>query len=266
MADFNYVMPSGTRLYKGDKTDSLKGNCFTASKPAWFAEQKNIASAYGPILHTFRVKRDLKLINISSPLFHMDYIGKVNLLYRSNSSNEEKCLALMPLGLPTTKEARRNLAALGIDERQSNFNDNDDYINRCVSYFNDKHRMSIIINGTSMDSYFMKAITQIYGEQYDGYIQPIQAPTALFGGKFNHEEIGLFRPCLDVELDISTVQLGGGTVKKNKIKKTEKSSVYRVGNTVHIDDSSIDVTWLETYSKTGKMPQDRILKIPAYLK
>lgn len=244
MADFIYIMPESTHLHKGEEKPRDFEKCwFTDKTHAWFAEQKEVASSYGLHVYTFATVEPLKLINISSPLFHMDFIGKVNLLYRENGGNDNrKGLALMPLGLPSTKESRRVLASLGIDDTFTNFNDQNDQVNNFVSYFNGKHRMSILINGNKLDDKFMDALKQIYGATFDGYIQPIRAPSAIFGGGFNNQEVGIFNPHL--KLRLITDQRGGGKQPKS----------LHVPNFI----TSVDTSWIfdKTFWKTGKVPSN----------
>ena len=231
MADFDVILPANTNLYKGETkiTEDVEESWLTDDRHAWFAEESAIAKLYGPHVHTFKTTSSLKLINISSPLFHMDFIGKVNLLYKNNNGADfRKSLCLMPLGLPTTKEARF-LASLGVDSSLSNFNDENESINNWSSYYYGAQRMSVVINQTNLDDYFVNALKSIYGSKYNGYIQPIHAPTAIFGGKLNNPEVCLFKSASSVRLVSSRDYKSGGGVEKVTYANIEG-----------------DVSWLET--------------------
>ena len=229
MADFDFLFTEKNLLYIGEKQQKpIDAIWLTDNSHMWFAEDKINAKKYGDFLYTFKPLKPLKLINISSPLFHMDFIGKVNLLYRNNHGFDlRKSLCLMPLGLPSTKEVRRTLAQLGLDS-QANFTEDNDEVNQRCSYFNNKHRISININNNNMDNYFVNALKEIYSIKYDGYIQPIQAPSGIFGGKMNTEEICIFKPHTHLKLiketDIS-ITGGGNRLGKNDIIPNLKSDI-----------------------------------------
>lgn len=189
MANFYFILPAGSKLYKGEQQETV----ITDERHTWFAEHLTVAQKYGKVVTTYTTTKDLKLINISSPLFHFDYIGKVNLLFRHKDIDDmNKALSLMPLGLPTTNEARRTLSRIPLTKEQLNINDRDDIIDR-VSYLYNAHRMSISVNNVRLDDYLVNTIREIYAD-YDGYIQPLSTPTALFGGQYNHPEICIFKP------------------------------------------------------------------------
>jgi len=101
-------------------------------------------------------------------------------------------------------------------------------VNNWASYYDYKYRMSLGING-------FDALKEIYGNQYDGYIQPIQAPTVIFGGSFNHEEICIFKPTSHVEFQKVDDVLSGG-------KQNEKQNFVIPPNFIcDIDNRFLDV-------------------------
>ncbi len=216
MADFDYILPNNSKLYKGGPSE-FTWMYVSGNRHVWFAEKLETAKKYGQFVHTFETVKELKLINISSPLFHYDFIGKLNLLYRNNDGKDSrKSWALMPIGLPSLKEARRTLSALNIDSYLDINTEKEDVI-IWGSYFNHAYRMSLSLNNEKLDDNFVNALKDIYGSKYNGYIQPIPTPTILYGGGFAHEELCLFNSS-DVKLKTKggskkTKQRGGTTVE-----------------------------------------------------
>lgn len=194
-------------MFKGEAAESVLDD----SQHTWFAEDRTDADGYGTVVSKYITKRTLKLINISSPLFHFDYIGKVNLFFRNRDVDDlNKALSLMPLGLPTTSEARRTLERIPIPTEQLNYNDSEAIVHGAL-YLYGAQRMSLCVNGLKFDDLFVSVVKDLYPD-YDGYIQPIRAATALFGGKMNHPEICVFKPGPNT----MTKQTQGGRGRKKK--------------------------------------------------
>ena len=243
MASFDFQFPEGSLLYRG----SAVKEDLTDEQHKWFAETRDIAKGYGDIVTKYTTTRALKLINISSPLFHFDYIGKVNLHFRHHATDDmNKALALMPLGLPTLEEARRTLSRIPIPNEFLNFRDTEQTLNMS-SYTYNAQRMSLRMGDIILDDCFVNLIKKIY-PSFDGYIQPIMTGTGLFGGKRNHPEICIFAPGSSV----IQKQAQGGKGQKGGMSQSNKSKPI---NVIHIPGWSYEKMIEEDNERRKKEPQ-----------
>ena len=211
MASYFYNLVSGTELFHGSIENKL------ALKPLsiWFGNTEQIAKANGPVVHKFISEKDLKLLDISNPLFHLDFMGKVNNLYkgvRNCGMDAQKENALMPLGLPDVETQ-----LLVVDKIAGGFYERPDVadirataafdkIKQFVGYFGGRHRYSRMDQyGHNMDNDMVNAMIELYPD-YDGYICPIMWPSIHHAG-FIMPEICIFNP---IAAGIKYLSVGGG--------------------------------------------------------
>jgi hypothetical protein len=198
---FLITIPKDTIIYRGknDKNE-LIGN--------WFAYDKEDALSYGSI-HSFKLNKDIKLINLINGFFHIDYMDKLNLKFTGNNydgNDLRKMLALFPIGLPkleTQIELSKKVHGTNFKET-----DNKDII-FLSSYIYDITRFS----DYNIDKDFAKIIMEIYGDKCDGFTIPIKWPNKIQGGLFNREIYIKDISMVEV-LDNLKKNISGGSVNK----------------------------------------------------
>ena len=97
MGDFIYELSSDTLLFKaspiGTFNDKIKDKC-------WFAFDKDKAESYtlyncSAELHMCQTNRVLRLVNIISLKFKLDFWDKVNMLYNDNNTMDMRKVAVL---------------------------------------------------------------------------------------------------------------------------------------------------------------------------
>jgi len=91
-----------TVIYRGlsDK-NKIDGN--------WFVYDIESTKQYGNEYNEYKVKKDLKLINLTSGIFQMHFMEQLNLKYTGDNYDGfdmEKFKSLIPIGLPTLESQK----------------------------------------------------------------------------------------------------------------------------------------------------------------
>lgn len=199
---FTIIYPIDKEIYKGSEYKILRET--TNNNPMWFAELE-VSKRYGKFTHIYRTKNELKLIDITSGIFHQDFMTKVNRFFSKDSLSLNKARILAPLGLPdfeTQQFYTRKVDMSRMDERLKH------YILDNLPFFNNKNRYStyeLDINMTNM-------IKLLY-PSFDGYVSEIPLPSLFHEGMFN-PEICIFNSNKDLSYYGMLPYLSGG--KKNK--------------------------------------------------
>jgi hypothetical protein len=196
---FTIVLPTGTEIYRGfsdlNKTD---GN--------WFAYTLEDAKAYGKVIKKYKLLKDVKLINVLSGFFHIDYMDKVNLKFTGHNLtgiHPDKAYALFPLGLPDIN-TQKSIAKVGFG----------------LDCCNDEIPLTPIasMSWSSMynisrysiyqcDVFFFNLMNEFYASKCDGFTLPLNLPNR-YKAELNHREIALFDTSI-MEL-IETINLDNG--------------------------------------------------------
>lgn len=235
MANFTINMPEGTTIYRCSKDCNIKGH--------WFGYDPEDLKGYGYIMNTFQTTKPLKLINLMSGAFHIDYMDKLNLLYTGTNFDgidDRKFLALLPLGLPNTRLQHKIIKSLIRKENDKNNSDVRSIVNN-----SDENSIDIDLNiekliGTyyntsrfsiqQIDEYLITAIREIYNTNFDGFTTPLRWYNTFNKGHM-HREIYLF-DLNSVKLLSSISLLTGGSNNKplhpniiafNKINNLEEA-------------------------------------------
>lgn len=82
--NFSTIITKDTEFYKSYGFHQIKtfnNNIFRKSPFMWFAFEKEIAERYGDIIYTFKLIKDVKLINICSHEFIKDFTKKINIIF-----------------------------------------------------------------------------------------------------------------------------------------------------------------------------------------
>jgi len=214
-------------LYRGTHNQNVKLSDF----PLWFGLDERTAKSYGKIINIYRTTRPITLLNISSPAFQSDFIGRVNAKYTGTAFNgvdTRKDNVLAPLGLPDLATQMQII----IPTQNGLYNVTDDKSNkmhntimRFVGYFSGKHRYSIERDGKNLDNEMVSAMKDIY-TNVDGYICPIMWPSIHHNG-FLYPEVCLFNPINSGIHNVNTriIQNGGKTIRKRKFNAKKGGGV-----------------------------------------
>ncbi len=212
-------------LFKGMSCDFSP----SYNKASWFSFDINDAKAYHERVHAFKTKRELKLINVQSLFFQMDFSDKINKKY--GGKTQEGLLALATVGLPSLKAQKAVLT------HQPGECDNPESITHVQSeYYNGKHRYSFFIDDENTDMHLVNHLIEFY-PNFDGYIVPNEWPSCFHSGNF-HKEICIFKPKnIVVYLNDQRIP-GGDQIKQKKTKHKKQSAGTSCGDPR--DDITID--------------------------
>jgi hypothetical protein len=213
---FTVIESNGKILYHGTSSNVLN----IKNKPLWLAHNEKNAESYGKNVFFCKLKKPVKLLDVSHSLFHQDFMYKVNNFTAPEISNA-KLFPLLALGLPDFKtqidvvgHQQLGMYPPNVD-KNPNFNKQlFELIETFVSLFENKHRLSIQ-GSISTDKLMMESLMKLYPE-YDGYICKNYWPSYHHGG-FLMPETCIFHPNDIVEL----VGLKGGNNTKTKKSKKQ---------------------------------------------
>lgn len=223
MTSFTITKSLGDTLFHGTNNPNMK----IENRPVWFAHSEKDATRYGRIIKRFKYTKEVRLIDISNQLFHMDFIAKVN-NEKAPHLDTSKYEALVPLGLPTLESQlqiighqKEGMYPGGVNQEMLNI------INTFAPLFGNKHRHSTQVGDTFTDKAMVDALIRHYPE-CDGYTCMNPWPSYHHGG-FLVAETCLFAP-----VGVLTEVVGGGASKSKRNKVQTGGGLY--GPYVSIDD------------------------------
>lgn len=198
----------GTILFRG--SDNLQPILQGIS---WFAYTEDDAKLYGKNVSTYKVKKDLHLLNPMSPIFHAEYMTKLNDTFTGTNFNgidDKKNRLGLPFGLPDY-ESQLNF----LKKKRVKLEEIEDWTKEhdvALSWCNNKHRYSEY----SRDMFSVTAMAYVYHDKYDGYATKTKWPSKLHNGLFM-KEICVFDydSCIEI---VSKVKYGGGRGKQIQIR------------------------------------------------
>jgi hypothetical protein len=220
---YDFIVNDNMNLFKAINEDYN----INYDKPSWFTSSKEIGSygtQYKYIYHVI-IKSKIKLINITSPIFHIDLMNKILI---NVDDPHQRDLLLLPLGIPDIEYQKITINRL--KELYLKVADNESIIKflnnalqnlpilNTIKLFNDHHRFSL----ENVDTLLINFIRRMYPE-YRGIISPINWPSCFHNNDFPME-ICIFNPKEDCILQKKLK--GGG--KKKKTKSKEKDN-FRFG-------------------------------------
>lgn len=194
METYYITLEKGSVIYRGFSDRNKKDG-------KWYAYTIKDASMYGNTIKSYRVKEDIKLVNIMNPLFHMDYIEKLNFKFPGNDYNgidETKLRAMIPLGLPDIETQQIFLHACGISGEKLQIKDN--FVSRL---FYNKNRFTMY----GFDSIMASCIEEFFKGKCDGFTNPFRYTDKYTGGSLAREIYIFDLGSLEY---IETIQVGGG--------------------------------------------------------
>lgn len=208
---FTIVKSVGELVYHGTSKPIMQ----LVNRPTWFAHSEKDATRYGEIVKRFKYTKEVRLIDISNQIFHMDFIAKVN-NEKAPNLDTSKYEALVPLGLPTLESQLEMIGHQKDGVYPGGAHSEKDMLNIIDVFsplFGNKHRYSTQIGNTFTDNAMIEALTRHY-PKCDGYICMNPWPSYHHGG-FLAAETCLFAPDTMVT---EVKNAGGSKSKKNKVQ------------------------------------------------
>ena len=220
-----------TFLYK-----RMKSNMFDLRKttPIWFALNTDVLESYGPNMHILNTKKPLRLLDIMSWVFRLDFMTKMNNYFRGTDITNEnvkrrKSLCMIALGIPNI-DVQYNMMKKYMASPPPIILDLDMIVDTS-SYMG--HRLS----DKTIDKEMADLLKELYGNSYDGYIQQYRIASCWMNGF--PPEVCLFN-IAKCDLDIVT---RGGKTKKIKSPKMKLS----VGG---VNDEKMNDVWYHKMNDT----------------
>ena len=201
------VLKAGLRLFRGLNNKNNVSHVVTDS-PLWLALTRDDALLYGDTILEYELLSDINLINITSDIFHKNFLSKLNYIFTGihhDGVDMRKKLACLPLGLPDFHTQKHILNLLNVSLPVcTHWTSEHDIASR---FLLKKHRYSEF----KRDLYMVEVMSEIYAE--DGY--PIKWPSVLHDG-FLSREICIFQ----AKQKLKIINRGGSKkcVSSKKIK------------------------------------------------
>jgi hypothetical protein len=206
---FDFIVPINTYVYKAMSKDYdtsyFKSSWFTLNEEAKpYMQMFKTNKRHKVLLNT-----GIKLINMSSTIFHEDYMNKVLC-----SINDEKIrdILLLPIGVPDLEYQLETLKTVQnqaiIDFLQSKKTDIEKTPKpQSTKLFGNHHRLSI----NTFDNMFTDFVMKHY-PSYNGIILPKNWPSCFHGYNFS-SEVCIFAPSKDTQY-VETQQVSTGGKKQ----------------------------------------------------
>lgn len=210
---FDFVVPENMMLYKAIKHSDTYNKDYR--NPSWFSTKDGvntyIQSFNATKIIEVKIKPQIKLINITSTVFHLDFMNKV-LLYVDNETDRD--ILLLALGIPDLEYQKQTLQKICDDSKNPEVLRT--FIStklslqpntRSIKLFGDHHRFSISI----FDNYFIQFVRNYYPE-YQGVVAMKNWPSIFHNEKFPAEAC-IFDPSYNTVFMTEHIVRKGG--KKN---------------------------------------------------
>ena len=195
------------KLYRGsDTSDPIP----IGNESLWFTLSEAGARVYGSHVHQYHTVGNLRLLDITHPTFHQDFMCRVNNHIRDPV---QKANALVPLGLPSFEVQMKQFGP-SIDGTYDDYSHRDrrEKIEHDVAFFGGRHRYSLIRDGIMYDMYMVNAMKRFY-PGHDGYVCRVPWPSFHHGGSLI-PECCVFNPERHVKVVSSSrvLKAGGRTM------------------------------------------------------
>ena len=233
-------------IYKGTNKKIYTKSFDT--NPLWLGDI-NTAQKYGKFIHKFKIKKQLKLIDVTNGIFHNNFIAEINHHYKDGTSSSHiKRKLLLPFGLPNLNNQLR------LKKLEKNNLYNKDIVDDYIGFFNDKHRCSID-NFDQETTILMK----ILYPSFDGYISELHWPSYFHDG-FLLPELCIFDPSSSLEyLGLYNNINSGGFLNENIDSKSKKK--INLNNNINSNSNSNINNLPEDLIKRGYTSWDQLCVI-----
>lgn len=254
---FAYRIPANDCIYKGMKEGAFDTR---RSVPTWFSYNRRTAQRYAErhasgSLHTLRVGRELKLINIMSGLFHDWLTDRVLDIHRDqeySSTYQEVMDYLIPLGIINLKDQVDY-----IRERYGFSASTQEHMKHYGKLLQYKNRFSL----HSLDEQLTRLLMRLSVQHgFDGYIAPNRWPST-YHGLFD-DELCLYNVSQLFELQklnyvSATHTQHGGSGRTAEVKE-ESRGCFVSDPTVSIQErwNTAHIKVLRTFGYTGPIHYD----------
>jgi len=251
---FTITLAKGTILYKGFNDPSHKFDP-SSRNPCWFAFNKDHAKKYGGNVCVVKLSKKLVLINICSGLFKSHFTDMLNLL----NDKDEREQALGAIGVPDLS-TQESLVTLHVptNARPTNICVRDNGLLAQTKYFNGHSRYS----ADNLDKVMLKHMSNVYGKNVDGYIQPVALPSCW------HREFPQEVCVFDVSRCLLQPHVRGGGKKKRRERSTEflpdrdfKPGEFVEANVTFMRKQGYPERDVQKYVRTREFPNYFIAKI-----
>lgn len=201
-----------TEIYRGrSQHNTLLGN--------WYTLDIESARCYGNIIGKYKIKNNLKLLNVLSREFHIDFNDKLTLEYPGTNNDGidiNKMMLMVPIGLPDInfqmKVASTLLPAVSSIPSDPDF----------LSFWKTTNNVSRF-SEYSLDNAFTQKIIELYGTNCDGFILPLKCHNIPQGGLFHREMYIHNTANVEYISDIHIQTAGGSQIKITKPLRFFKS-------------------------------------------
>jgi len=211
---FTIILRKGANIYHGTNKTSLK----IINKPTWFGENITDSVLYGNNIFEFKLSKDLRLIDINSPIFQSHYVNMINNKF---VRKEERMKYLCALGLPNFQKQIEYIGEPSCKANLEILNTVADYLN----FYQNKNRLSLHNRNINTDNDFVKMLIEFYPE-YDGYISRQSLPSLYLCG-FLSPELCLFNINSVKYIKNFTYNLRGGKTKLDPIEDPQYRRTYK---------------------------------------
>jgi len=185
---FQFIVPENMIMFKAIKQSDTYNKDYR--NPSWFSTEEGVKTYIQSFNATkiieVKIQPQIKLINITSTIFHADFMNKV-LMYVDNETDRD--MLLLALGLPDLEYQKQTLQKICGDSKNPDVLRN--FISsrlslqpntRTIKLFGDHHRFSISI----FDNYFIQFVRSYYPE-YQGIVSLKNWPSMFHNEKFPAE-------------------------------------------------------------------------------
>jgi hypothetical protein len=228
---FFITLSAGTVIYRAfNDKNNIKGN--------WYSYDIDNVRGYGNRIGKFVIQKDVKLVNLTSGLFHIHYMDKLNLLYTGTNYDgvdDRKYLAMAPIGLPNIEAQFEFLKLINIINLDAKLPDSTSVAKIISDAFYNKARISEY----DLDKHLINAMTTIYKDKCDGFTLPIRTFNRITNNFFLREIYFYDADIVKITeyiLPDSTIKQHGGhsgellsninTIINNKYKETKNVKEY----------------------------------------
>jgi hypothetical protein len=256
---FTLTYTEGHRFYRGT---TKKRDCLE-DRPMWVGPL-NTATKYGDIIYSYRLTRNVRLLDVTNTIFHADFIAKCNNLY----TDEKRGRVLAPLGLPDFHTQMLNVTPMqnGIyppfQEKHMGIKQ---YIDARIGYFGGKHRYSYeTLDGVKLDHEMVMALKELY-PHHDGYVCKNMWPSYHHNGCLL-PEVCLFNAvsCVRQMGEFNFLRRRGAKppdIMNQKIELTEEMKKYGItdiNQLIRIIPGKQDCDWWKSTGVVGAGKKKRI--------
>jgi hypothetical protein len=183
MDSFYITLPADTRIYRCCDRD------FKMCSGHWFSYTRGDSVHHGTIMGTFRLKKDLKLLNVASDTFYKIFVKRLDLEYERKPDTvgmrNRKLYSILPIGFPDNELQRKLVKqAVGLESCVSEAADPK------ITAMSEKTNGRCRFSSEPLDRDFRKLLQGLYPD-FDGFTSPMKMAST-FHDRYSNREIVIF--------------------------------------------------------------------------